>query len=73
MKTKDRLKEEIGFYKLLIGIVSAVSSSLISLVFSGDYNLIKNILLLTISISLVLVAAFFIIKIYTNIEELDYE
>lgn len=45
MKTKDRIKEEIGLNKLLIGIISAADFSLRAWAFNDNSSLnVKNIL-----------------------------
>lgn len=73
--TKDRLKEEIGFYKLLMTITSAISSSLMGWLFNNSDKIPSATLVFIFAITLVSLVAtiFFLIQINTKIEELDYE
>ena len=79
MKTKDRLKEEIGLYKLLMTIVSAMFSSLVSWLFNNikiakkiEFS-VEVLLLSMIAIFLLFVVIIFLTTINSKIKELDYE
>jgi len=73
--TKDRLKEEISLYKLLMTIASAIATSVVGWLFKN----IDKVLSLTGGLALVslifalFVTIFFLTKINTKIKELDYE
>jgi len=73
MKTRDRIKEEIGLYKLLITIYSAITSSIIGWVFTTDplpmINLIACAIIL-FGLTIAITRLYF--KLTTNIEDLDY-
>jgi cell shape-determining protein MreD len=74
MKTKDRIKEEIGLHKLLMTIASAMFSSLASWLFNNsdrDLSITVILLFLLTTILLVLII-FFFIKINVKIGELDH-
>lgn len=75
MKTKDRLKEEIGLYKLLMTIVFAISSSIVSWLFNNGYktHFTIKITMLTLVLVFIIAIFFFIFEINTKIEELDHE
>ena len=72
MINKDKLKEEIGFNKLLMTISSAISVSLIGWLFNnfdGHISLRFLIVFFTLTISLYF-TNFFIINTKNKIEEL---
>jgi hypothetical protein len=75
MKTKDRIKEEIGFDKLLLTIAAAMFSSLIGWLFNyRNQNLsITMIFVFLIAAAFLALIIFFFININTKIRELDYE
>ncbi|MES2677690.1 MAG: hypothetical protein V4612_05195 [Pseudomonadota bacterium] len=72
--TKDRLKEEIGLFKLLMTIAMAVLTSMISW-FWNNYRTasISDITIIILSAGIFSAIIFFIfIKIDHKIKELDY-
>ncbi len=73
MKTKDRLKEEIGFDKLIMTIASAMVSSLASWLFNNQEQALSiisfSIFLLTIFFLVVIILIF--LRINTKIKNLD--
>ncbi len=73
MKTKDRLKEEIELYKLLMTIASAMLSSLVSWVWSSAPNLNfgSKIGVYFISGSFFAVILFLFFETISKIQELD--
>lgn len=75
MKTKDRVKEEIGLYKLLMTFTLAICSSLIGWLFQNAVNvtLVTIIVALAGIIISLLVTVFFFTNIDTRIKELDYD
>ncbi len=75
MKTKDKIKEEIGFYKLLMTITSAIASSLVGWLFNnlGVVLSAKIIFVFTGMMIFLFITIFFLIAIKTKIEELSYE
>ena len=75
MKTKDRLKEEIGFYKLLMTIVFAMSSSIVNWLFNNGYDahVITKIMLFVSVLFFITVIFFFLFEIKSKIKELDHE
>jgi len=75
MKTKDRLKEEIGFDKLLMTIAAAMFSSLIGWLFNyRDQDLsITMALIFTIAVAFLAIIIFLFFNINVKIRELDYE
>lgn len=74
MKTRDRIKEEIGLYKLLMTITSAILISLTSWLFQGTGNsgLVTTILAVTGAIFSLAATVFFFLSIDIKIKELDY-
>ena len=74
MKTRDRIKEEIGLYKLLMTITSAIFISLTSWLFQGAENsgIITTILAVTGAIFSLAATVFFFLSIDIKIKELDY-
>jgi|GEM_PF-6741315 len=76
MKTKDRLKEEIGLHKLLMTITSAVAVSLISWVCSNfDYNFSLKFLFAFVGILILTTATFVFLTQTINkigVGELDH-
>jgi hypothetical protein len=74
MKSKDRIKEEIGLYKLLMTIFSAIASSTLGWLFSniGDMSIFYLLIgIITAIFSLISIFILFF-KINTKIEDLDY-
>jgi len=73
MKTKDRIKEEIGLEKLLLTIVTAMFSSVVSWLFNHiESNLvIQKAVMFLIAISLFTLASIFFTKITAKIKNLD--
>ena len=73
MKTKDRIKEEIGLYKLLITIFSAIASSIIGWIFTADEtSFMISIAGIFIAISLIIAVIKLYFRVTTNIEDIDY-
>lgn len=74
MKTKDRLKEEIGFEKLLLTLLVAVVSSLSSWAWSNREILSEKItgFIYLFLIFLVITSFLIFIKIKFKIRELDH-
>lgn len=72
MKTKDRLKEEIGFDKLLMTIASAMFSSLAGWLF-GNQEKGLSIILFSVSLLIVFLAViiYTFLSINTKIKNLD--
>jgi cation transporter-like permease len=75
MKNKDRIKEEIGFEKLLMTITSAISISLIGWLFQnvGNSGLITTILVAGGILFSLTATVFFFLSIDIKIKELDHE
>jgi hypothetical protein len=75
MKTRDRLKEEIGLYKLLMTILSAMLSSAVSWLLSNLDNIeLKGRIILLFGIFIFFISTiFFLIEIVNKIQELDHE
>ncbi len=75
MKTKDRLKEEIGFEKLLMTILSAIASPLFAWLFNqyNQISLAAAIMVTLFALSLVSIITFLFANINTKIKELDYD
>ena len=73
--SKDRLKEEIGLYKLLMTITSAISSSLIGWIYNNiaEIFLIEVVIISVTILSLLAATFFFLYKINTKIGELRYD
>ncbi len=73
MKTKDRLKEEIGFEKLLLTLLVAVISSFSSWTWSNQVVLLSAEVNMLYSLCVILAIMAFIIfvKIKLKIRELD--
>ena len=71
--TKDKLKEEIGLYKLLMTITSAISSSLIGWLFNNSDKIVSVTLVFVFGVMAVFLSAtvFFLIQTNIKIEELD--
>ncbi len=74
MKTKDRIKEEIGLYKLLMTIFSAIDSSIVGWLFNNinDSSIITLIIGFLIVIILTIAIMIFFTEINAKIEDLDY-
>ncbi len=74
MKTKDRIKEEIGLYKLLMTITSAIFVSLTSWLFQslGNSGLFVAILAVVSALFSLSAMIFFFLNIDIKIKELDY-
>jgi hypothetical protein len=74
MKSKDQIKEEIGVYKLLMTMSSAITSSLIGWLF-GKYSIIttESILVFVVMTVFLTATVFFLVKTYSKIKELAYE
>lgn len=75
MKTKDRIKEEIGLYKLFMTVALAVLSSLIGWSWNGisPLNLkLKNMIYLMLCAFFILILILFL-KIDSRTKELDYD
>lgn len=73
MKTKDRLKEEIGLDKLIMTIASAILSSLIAWIFNNkDLGLSSsgNLLVILIAIVFLMLVIFLFFNINTKIRNL---
>jgi len=73
MKTKDRIKEEIGFEKLLLTLLVAIASSLSSWTW-GNINSLPMVLLVTLYFLCIVCAVFAsmsFVKIKLKIKELD--
>ncbi len=71
--TKDRLKEEIGLFKLLMTIATAVFTSIVSW-FWNNYQTASILNMVIIIMSLIIfssITLFLFIKINHKIEELD--
>lgn len=75
MRTKDRIKEEIGLYKLLMTIISAISISLIGLLFGNIATPLSPKFVITfLTMPCFSTAAFFFLaKVANTIEDLNYE
>ena len=72
--TKDRLKEEIGWFKLLVTIASAIFTSIASW-FWNNYQTASVPIAVIVVGALVIFATitfFLFSKIYQKIKELDY-
>ncbi|MDX2082987.1 MAG: hypothetical protein SFV53_03260 [Rickettsiales bacterium] len=75
MKTKDRIKEEIGFEKLLMTIISAITSSLVSWLFNNIDAILSARFIIVFVTALIFLTSiiYFLLKTTKKIEELDYE
>ncbi|OFW94374.1 MAG: hypothetical protein A2887_04775 [Alphaproteobacteria bacterium RIFCSPLOWO2_01_FULL_40_26] len=74
MKTKDRLKEEISFYKLIMTISSAIFSSLVGWLFNNITTEISMVRLIMVIVTMVvsfIITSLSLVKIRTEIKELD--
>jgi hypothetical protein len=73
MKTKDRLKEEIGLYKLLMTIASAMFSSLVSWLWSNaaNLNLTSELAMCFVLVLFFAVILFLFFETNSKIQELD--
>lgn len=74
-KTKDLIKEEIGFYKLLMTITSAIASSLIGWLFNNLAVVLSvkfSVVFVFMLVSLALTTYFLFITT-KKIKELNYE
>ena len=74
MKTKDRIKEEIGLEKLAMTLLVATISSLLSWTWGNHELLLKEITYFFYVLSFILgiIAIISFIKIKLKIKELDY-
>lgn len=73
MKSNDRVKEEIGFYKLLLTIIFATFTSLVSWFWSNaDSYKTLSLLVVTLIIFCVISGIYFYIKIDSKIKELTH-
>lgn len=74
MKTKDRIKEEIGLYKLLMTILSAIDSSIVGWLFGNieESSIITLVVGFIVMVALTAAILIFFIKINTKIEDLYY-
>ncbi len=73
MKTKDRIKEEIGFDKLLLTLMIATISSVLSWVWNSN-AILSSVIIITVSVFLLFLSIISIItffKIKFKIVELD--
>jgi uncharacterized membrane protein YczE len=72
--TKDRLKEEIGLFKLIMAIATAVFTSMISWLWNNYQTaFLSEVVTIIISLVLFSIATLFLfIKIDHKIKELDY-
>jgi hypothetical protein len=73
MKTKDRLKEEIGLDKLLMTILSAIASSIFGWLFSKAELSLTTISIFLVAVSFFAATVFFLVQIKIKIKELDYD
>ena len=73
MKTRDRIKEEIGLEKLLLTLLVAIVSSFTSWTWSNQKVLSEIIVnsLYFLSIILIIIAFMLFVKIKLKIRELD--
>lgn len=73
MKTKDRIKEEIGFEKLLLTLLIAIISSLSSWTWNNEKVLLGIIATALYSLCFIFAIAAFLsfLKIKLKIKELD--
>ncbi len=72
MKTKDRIKEEIGLNKLLITMFSAVDFSLISWVWNNNsFSNIEKIFYYFLIFALIIFPIILYVKTDSKIRELD--
>ncbi len=73
MKTRDRIKEEIGLEKLLLTLLVAIVSSFTSWTWSNQKVLSEIIVnsLYFLSIILIIIAFMLFVKIKLKIKELD--
>ncbi len=74
MKTKERIKEEIGLYKLLMTIFAAIASSVGGWIFSNfNYAVAGDLILALLSeIFFLTIVCILFFVINTKIEDLDY-
>lgn len=74
-KTKDFIKEEIGFYKLLMTIASAILSSLVSWLFNNLAEILSVKFFIVFATMLVFLSstAYFLFIATKKIKELNYE
>ena len=75
MKAKDRIKEEIGFDKLLMTIASAMLSSFVGWLFNNRNQNISIEMIFIFLISLIFLSSiiFLFINITNKIKDLDHE
>lgn len=75
MKTKDRIKEEIGFYKLLVVITSAITFSSVSWLFNNVSIILstKFFIVFIAMLTFLVPTIYFLFIITKKIEELSYE
>ena len=75
MKTKDRIKEEIGLYKLLMTFAFAVFTSITSWFWNSanSFTFVINIMVGFLIISFFWIGLFLFIEINKKIKELDYD
>ncbi len=71
MKTKDRIKEEIGLNKLLITIFSAIEMSLFTWVWNNEKVITEKILPYCVVYSLLIMIIMIYFLTYSKIKELD--
>lgn len=73
MKNHDRIKEEIGFEKLLMTIAFAAFSSIVGWLFKNYSHLsLVTLTLFSIASILLIVIIFLFVNVNTKIKELDY-
>ena len=70
--TKDRLKEEIGLYKLLMTILSLLFTSIVSWMWNDNIVLEIKILFYLGAILSLILNIFLFFKIDSKIKELDH-
>ncbi len=75
MKTKDRIKEEIGLYKLLLTLDFAMATSLASWLWSNfvQFNIVVKIAILSTLFVLIIFGGYLLMLTWSKIKELDYE
>ncbi len=75
MKTKDRIKEEIGLYKLLLTLDFAMATSLASWLWSNfvQFNIVVKIAILFTLFVLIIFGGYLLMLTWSKIKELDYE
>jgi hypothetical protein len=70
--TKDRLKEEIGWFKLLMTVALAMFTSIVGCLWSiNQITILRIIILLFALLILLFIVVFLFSKIDSKIEELD--